>query len=355
MNQQRNPRELEKYSQAKMKDTNETENFTEQVGVVVFSTLMCCISITGSFTNIVVIFSILANENLRTKTNYIVLSLAISDFCSATVGIPVRLLQEHSTSSKSLVPCNVVLVPTILFDGVSRLSVMLISFDRFITVKCPFTYSKLLSKKVTVAVITSFWTIMIAFAVCLLSGVGLRDHGAGERALVTSGKQHFCHLQSTLSKAAVMTFSLGLGVLPILIVIPLNFYLVKTSYSHFKKINDLQKNLEANYSLQGKDLNDTRKQSQLREKAAQFRRKRAKMVAVLVCLFLVLVAPITFIDAIETLTDLMVPSSVFKIALLLIYSNTAVNMVVYAAFNREFREAFIRIFVKLRNRCSNRR
>ena len=64
------------------------------------------------------------------------------------------------------------------------------------------------------------------------------------------------------------------------------------------------------------------------------------MVAVLVCLFLILVAPITTIDVIETLGNLSVPPYLSKTAVCLIYLNTAVNVFVYATFNGAFREAF---------------
>ena len=347
-----------------MKNTSQFESFTEQVGTVAFATFLVGISIIGAFANIVVIVSIVANDNLRTKTNYVVLSLAMSDFLGATVGIPLRLLEHVSSSNRTLVSCNIVLALTLLFDGVSRLNIVLISFDRFMAVKYPFTYAKLSPQKATLIAITSFWTVMLAFAICILSGVGPRDEGTGEDKettdmLISYGKKssRICFLSSTLSKAAILTFTLGIGAFPIIIVAPINVYLIKTSFWHIKRIQDLHTSLEANSNLHGADGKDENNRGrQRRTVTTQRHGKRAKMVAILVCLYLVLVAPISVIDIIETLTNISVPSYVSKTALILIYLNTAVNMFVYAAFNREFREAFIRIFVKMfRNRCSKRR
>lgn len=192
---------------------------------------------------------------------------------------------------------------------------------------------------------------MGVFAISLLSGLGLhkeqeKDESMEELATKTS---NICLLSTTLSEAAVMAFTIGFCLIPILIVVLINFYLVKKSHWHIQKIHDLQRSVEVNYNLDGSDAgstgDNTRKQSQ---ELALRQRKRAKMVAVLVCLFLVLVAPITIIDVIETLGNLSVPPYLSKTAVCLIYLNSALNVFVYAAFNSAFREAFNRIFVQFK-------
>lgn len=117
-------------------------------GRTAFVTFMAFISVAGALANAMVVLSIFINENLRTKTNWIVLSLAVADFLVATVAIPLRLLEGINTSSTVLVSCNVVLAFSILFDGVSRLNIVLISFDRFMGVRFPFLYDKHASKSV---------------------------------------------------------------------------------------------------------------------------------------------------------------------------------------------------------------
>ena len=116
--------------------------FLAQAGRNVFLTFMVCISVTGAMTNALVIFSIFANRNLRTKTNYIVFNLAISDFFVATVVIPLRLLGDLNGSKASLVSCKVVIAFTVLFDGLSRLNIVLLAFERFVAVRFPFWYAR---------------------------------------------------------------------------------------------------------------------------------------------------------------------------------------------------------------------
>ena len=324
-----------------MKNSSEVESFTSLTGRTAFVTFMAFISVTGAFTNVMVILSIFANQNLRTKTNCIVFNLAVSDFFVATIAIPLRLLEEISTSKSTLIPCNIVLAFTVLFDGVSRLNIVLISFDRFIAVRFPFLYEKHASKSAIIIVIVFFWTLMGVFAISLLSGVGLVTGKEQTSKEVTLKASNICLLSTTLSKAAVLTFTIGFCLVPILIVVPTNCYLLKKSCWHLRKIYDLHKSLHANYNNDGSE--NARKQSL----DSVFRqRKKAKMVAVLVCLFLVLVAPITIIDVIETLGNLKVPLFLSKTAVCMIYLNTSVNVFVYAAFNVAFREAFHGICVQ---------
>ena len=142
-------------------------SFVDQGATAVFIAFMTCISLTGALTNAMVIFSIVTNKNLRTITNYIVLSLAVSDFFVATVAIPLRLLGD-------LLSCNVAVVFTILFDGLSRLNIVLLTFERFIAVRFPYWYERNASKTTILIAIAVCWSVMGTFAISLLSGVGIR-------------------------------------------------------------------------------------------------------------------------------------------------------------------------------------
>ena len=137
-----------------------------------------------------------------------------------------------------------------------------------------------------------------------------------------------------------MIFTIAFCSIPILIVVPVNCYLIKVSYRQMRTMHDLHMSVEANSDRS----NSTREQRDF----AAAQRKIAKMVAVLVCLFVILVAPITIIDLVETLGKVSVQSYLSETAVCMIYLNAALNMFVYAAFNKAFREAFRRIFVQIK-------
>ncbi len=315
------------------------KSFIAQAGNNVFVTFMVCISLTGALTNAMVIFAIFANQNLKTKTNFIVVSLAISDLFVVTVAIPLRLLGDLNGSKDNLVPCSVVIAFTVLFDGLSRLNIVLLTFERFIAVRFPFWYQKHASKRRVFIAIAVCWTLMAIFAISLLTGVGVRGEKDEKNAELTR-KTSICLLSTTLSQPAVMIFTIAFCSIPILIVVPVNCYLIKVSYRQMRSIHGLHMSVEAN--LHGS--NGATRQRDF----ASAQRKIGRMVAMLVFLFLILVAPITIIDLIETLGEVSIPTYLTKTAVCMIYLNTALNMFVYAAFNKAFREAFYRIFEQIK-------
>ena len=307
--------------------------FVDQVGTTVFIAFMACISLAGALTNALVIFSIFTNQNLRTRTNYIVLSLAVSDFFVATVAIPLRLLG-------TLVSCNVVVAFTILFDGLSRLNIVLLTFERFIAVRFPYWYERNATKKQVLTAIAICWIVMGTFAIFLMSGVGIRHEKDENNEKLVVKSSTICLLSTTLSEAAVITFTIAFCSIPLLVVLPINCYLIKISYRQMRTIRDLHMSVDANL--------DQSNGTQIQRDFTLGQKRIVKMVAVLVCLFLILVAPITIIDLVETLGKFSVSPYLSSSAVCMIYLNAALNMFVYAAFNSTFREAFQRIFVQIR-------
>ena len=196
--------------------------------------------------------------------------------------------------------------------------------------------------------IVSCWASMGIFSTTLLNGVGIQEKHDARNVELARDTSTICILSTTLSEAAVIIFTIVFCSLPMLIVVPVNCYLIKVSYRKMKKIHDLHVSVEANLDEQ----QSTPEQSDFSVK----QRKIVRMVDVLVCLFVLLVAPITIIDLIETLGKVVVPCYLSKIAVCMIYLNAAVNMFVFAAFNKIFREAFRGIFVQVRafvcHRCS---
>ena len=219
--------------------TQEDASFVVQVGTTVFIAFMACISLTGALTNAMVIFSIFTNQTLRTRTNYIVLSLAVSDFFVATVAIPLRLLGD-------LVSCNVVIALSILFDGLSRLNIVLLTFERFIAIRFPYWYERNALKRTVLIAIAVCWTVMGTFAISLMSGAGIRHEKDENNEELVQKSSTICLLSTTLSEAAVIIFTIPFCLIPILVVVPVNCYLIKVSYRQMRTIHDLRVSVEVN-------------------------------------------------------------------------------------------------------------
>ena len=132
---------------------------------------------------------------------------------------------------------------------------------------------------------------MGTFAISLMSGAGIRhEKDENNEELVQKSSTI---LSTTLSEAAVIIFTIPFCLIPILVVVPVNCYLIKVSYRQMRTIRDLRASVEVNL--------DQSHGPQVQREFTVAQKKIVKMVAVLVGLFLILVAPITIIDLIETL------------------------------------------------------
>ena len=178
------------------------------------------------------------------------------------------------------------------------------------------------------------------FVIFVMSGVGIRHEKDENNEKLVIKSFTICLLSTTLSEAAVITFTIAFCLIPLLVVVPINCYLIKVSYRQMRTIHELYMGVEANLD----QSNGTR----VHRDFTLGQKRIVKMVAVLVCLFLILVAPITIIDLVETLGKFSVSPYLSTSAVCMIYLNAALNMFVYAAFNSTFREAFQRIFVQIR-------
>ena len=78
-----------------------------------------------------------------------------------------------------------------------------------------------------------------------------------------------------------------------------------------------------------------------------FRRelKAAKMVAIVIGFFFLCVVPIVLVDIIEIVCGRCVPTWFVKLSVCLSYMNPAVNVLVYAATNNDYRRAYKKLLV----------
>lgn len=311
---------------------------------VVTATFMMLVSVVGTVGNLLVILAILYKRRLRTIPNYFLFDLAVSDLLNVSLAVPLRLVEGFQPGS---IPCRAVIAVTVLFDGLSRINVIFISIDRFIAVKFPFAYNVYMTQITVAVLITSGWIVMTAFAILPLWGVGSAS------TEILRHNQGLCFFSTNLSKAYLLVFLIVFCLLPLILVTPINCFLLKASYRQMRVIRDQHLNLEStiagtnilefsvsNVSVAGyQPRNSVRQQNQptaflLRQ------RKVVRMVIVLVGLFIVLVFPITLIDLLGAFGQSSVPPIVAKIAVCMIYTNATINVFVYAGFNGEFRRTF---------------
>ncbi|XP_068724977.1 D(1A) dopamine receptor-like [Montipora capricornis] len=318
---------------------------------VITTTYMVLVSVIGTTGNLLVICAILRNRRLRTMvSNYFLFNLSVSDLLTVCLAIPLRLVEGFQPGS---IPCSVVIAATVLFDGLSRLNISFVSVDRFVAVRFPFGYTLYMTSVIAVGLIISGWIVMTAFAVLPIVGVGSaspellhQNHG-------------LCFFSINLSTAYLLIFLIGFCLLPVVLSSVINLFLFKASHRQLRIIQVQYLNAETSAAVEtnnfasiatnvevrteGNEPANTSRQQNCRRTIQLRQRKVLKMVTVLVSLFFVLVLPITLIDLLGAFGHSHVPPFVAKIAVCMIYTNAAINVFVYAGFNREFRKTFVQI------------
>lgn len=304
---------------------------------------MVLVSVVGTAGNALVILAILYKRRLRNIPNYFILDLAVCDLLTVSLAVPLRLVEGFQPGS---VPCSVVIAVTILFDGLSRINIIFISIDRLIAVKFPFAYNTRMTP-VTVAIfITSGWIIMTLFAILPILGVGLAP------AELLRQNQGLCFFSTNLSTAYLLVFLIGFCLLPLVLVTPINCFLLKVSHRQMRVIHIQHMQLERTANAYSQTASassfggsDQPSNAQEQNKTFALKQRRiVRMVITLVGLFVILVIPITIIDLMSAFGVSNAPPLVAKIAVCMIYTNATINVFVYAGFNGEFRRTFCEIF-----------
>lgn len=304
---------------------------------------MVIVSVVGTGGNSLVILAILHKRRLRNIPNFFIFDLAVCDLLTVALSVPLRLVEGFQPGS---IPCSIVIAVTILFDGLSRINIIFISIDRLIAVKFPFAYNTYMTNRTAAILIITGWVVMTVFAILPVLGVGLAPPE------VLRINQGLCFFSTNLSAAYLLVFLVGFCLMPLIIVTPINCFLLKASHRQMRVIHIQQVQVESTVNTYCRDesatFSDGEQQANVLQQSRTFalkQRRVARMVVILVGLFFVLVLPITIIDLIGAFgVSNVVPPLVAKIAVCMIYTNAAINVFVYAGFNGEFRRTFGEIF-----------
>lgn len=116
--------------------------------------------------NVLVCLSVIKVRKLRHPSNYLLISLAISDLCVACVVMPFGLYQ--SLNDKWLLGrllCNVYVVSDVTSCTASILNLCVISIDRYLAITRPLTYCVKRTTRLMMILIAFVW-----ICACLISG-----------------------------------------------------------------------------------------------------------------------------------------------------------------------------------------
>lgn len=263
----------------------------------VFVALQILVALGGNF---IVIASFCTFRDLRTKCNFFIISLAISDILVALIAMPFWLTLQLTKNDwiygkrlKSFWDCMDILCGT-----ASIMNLTAVSFDRQLAITSPFAYPKILTTRRAIYIICFVWCYAVTISCS---------------KLISAPEQNW-PFPNYLWFVSTVSFLLPLG---IMLVMYTRIYLVARYQA---------KRIGRNYAT---DI------------------KAAKTIAVVIGGFVICWLP--FFIIVLSYANLKSPPITFlNVAKWLEYLNSCLNPVIYTCLNRTYRNAFKKLFRRCR-------
>lgn len=265
---------------------------------------------------IVMIFS--HSRQLHTTTNFILLSLAVSDFLVGLVVMPGEILMMESCWFLGDLMCAVYYLLIFIIICASAASMVLISVDRYVAICYPLHYpTKVTLKRVRICVCLCW--IGCVFVVVFM----VYDH------LKQPGRYNSCYGECVVNIAGDVDLVLGF-IIPIstIIILYLRVFVVAVSQARAMRSHIAAFTLRSSRTV-------TAKRSEL---------KAARTLGIVVAVFLLCYCPYYCVSL--TGKEILVGSTAEVFMGFLVYFNSCLNPVIYAFFYPWFRKT-VRLIVTL--------
>jgi len=315
-----------------MENVTQSANIPPGVKIALYSLLLPC-SLIG---NVLVIATVYANAPLRTKFNFIIVNMALSDLVIPVLVLPQQIvLEARGNSNEWLVGgsfgnvlCKIFYFMADISPGVSVLSLVVIAVNRFFAIVYPLRFN-VFSRKKLFCMIALTWIIsMIIFSPHLYTF-----------RLIPGPPYDMCYVSwepldpDKSTTVFYSIFVIALFVVPFLIISVLYTILTYKIYKTSERI-----------------------QSMLNNEQAELRQRRNKQVfymsVVVVLAFALLWGPFfgflftwVFIWGKKFPTSVLIQLPNIKFVLNFVgFSNSMVNPCVYFVFMKNFRQGLRKIF-----------
>ncbi|XP_066500398.1 adenosine receptor A1b [Hoplias malabaricus] len=283
------------------------------------------IAVSSVLGNVMVVWAVKISRSLRDTTFCFIVSLAVADIAVGALVIPLAItisigLQTHFYS------CLLVACTVLVLTQSSILALLAIAIDRYLRVKIPTSYKRVVTPRRAGLAVVACWTV--AFIVGLTPMLGwnnlhnlqLRNGSMSPDLVIT------CQFENVISMEYMVYFNFFGWVLPPLLLM-LAIY-TEIFYMIHKQLN---KKVTTSHSDPNKYYDKEL--------------KLAKSLALVLFLFAVSWLPLHILNCITLFCpDCEKPMFLIYIAILLTHGNSAVNPIVYAFRIKKFRMAFQRIW-----------
>ena len=297
------------------------------------------ITVAGLTGNFLVSLIIYKNKKMRTSANYFILNMSISDILFLLILMPRKILELFVgfrgwllTGTAGEMSCKFVYYFQDISVAVSIQSIVILAVDRFMAVMFPMRAGTIMSRT-RKFVIPSTWIFGMALHSPYFYTFKLNKDSTGQTVCDYSWQPGFDHIK-TERIYSIVIFTL-LTLLPVSVITTLYTAIVL-------KLNRRK-------MPPGEVSASRRGRRQLEERQRQ-NRNVSKMVVVVVVVFIFFWAPInvfTFLNLSVWEGQLTCEVKMFRfVALLIAFSNSAINPTIYFVFSENYRLGIKKLFFR---------
>ncbi|XP_053371481.1 trace amine-associated receptor 13c-like [Clarias gariepinus] len=267
--------------------------------------------------NLLIIISVFYFKQLQTPTNMLVLSLAVSDFLVGALVMPLMLIWTiESCWIFGKVLCISFFVVSGFFMTISIYNVTLIAVDRYLALSHPFLYLNTISRRTTCIVVYCNWCVLGLYVTAFYYFTGTFS------SFVMCPGECFYLLNEVWSEVDLV-FSF---IFPLSIIGMLYIRVFGIAKKHATAIRELNNHTWPKIHMKSE-------------------RKAAKVLGILVSVFLVCLLPYFIYSLIGTVIEIQA-ETLFKV-LAVVHINSCINPYIYALFYPWFRKC-IKLVITLK-------
>ncbi|XP_053343900.1 trace amine-associated receptor 1-like [Clarias gariepinus] len=285
-----------------------------KVPLYVFFSLVVILTVFGNF---FVILSIVHFKQLHIPTNYLVLSLAVTDLLLGGFVMPLSMIRSIETCWYfGTLFCKIHSSVDITLCTASIINLCFIAVDRYYAVCQPLLYQNIITPFVMLVMISICWSVSVT------TGFGIIFLGLNILGIEDFYNQNiFCEGGCVLfqSPASSTASSLLSFYFPGIIMLSIYTKIFRVAQKQAKSIQDLKNKAQLMMSKEEK--------------------KATKTLAVIMGVFLSLWTPFFFCNIIEPYIGYLIPPVLFDMMVWIGYLNSTCNPIVYAFFYKWFRKA----------------
>ncbi|RDD40414.1 Alpha-1A adrenergic receptor [Trichoplax sp. H2] len=147
---------------------NSTSISNSSIPVVTLG-LISFVAVVGNSFNLMVIHRC---RSLHSVNTYLIANLAIVDFMTGFITLPVAIIVLLKPIYKNPVLCQLQAFLVVLFYGASLSTTTAISFDRCIAITHPYYYNSVVAYQRFIVQVVILWLLPLIMAICPLVGLG---------------------------------------------------------------------------------------------------------------------------------------------------------------------------------------